>query len=207
MNESNFGRELADLVVPLSYGIKGSEQLGQYYTDLWNYKIDPPVPIASGRLRLMLILYQELHHRCLEAAMGRAVDVVTWVPSGRSRQGENPLRSMADLFGRRIVPVRYVGPIRMERSKGIHPEYYEFDHLGGQSVLVLEDAWVQGNNAQSVAVAAKRAGAEVTSVVILGRVVDANFGDNREWIQNRIAEVQWDPLVCPVTGSECPPHT
>ena len=44
--------------------------------------------------------------------------------------------------------------------------------VAGESVLVVDDTWVSGGSAQSVAVALKMAGAARVVVVVLGRHVD-----------------------------------
>jgi hypothetical protein len=44
--------------------------------------------------------------------------------------------------------------------------------VAGQGVLVIDDTWVSGGSAQSVAVALKLAGAARVAIVVLGRHVD-----------------------------------
>jgi adenine/guanine phosphoribosyltransferase-like PRPP-binding protein len=60
----------------------------------------------------------------------------------------------------------------MARGREIDPGWARVDdRVAGESVLVVDDTWVSGGSAQSVAVALKRAGAIRVAVVVLGRHV------------------------------------
>lgn len=202
-HRERFGADsLADLVVPLSYAVKGHSTLAQYYFDLHNYKATPVVKPARNRLLIMMLAFKDLHLACLERAVG-PVDVVTSVPSGRGRPGPHPLEVFYIVLLLPFVDAVHVGASRAGRAADADPDAVVFrDRLKGH-VLIIEDAWVKGNNAQSLAVAAKRAGAERVSIVALGRVLDMAWGPSAQFVDRNLVDARWSPLVCPVTGSSC----
>jgi hypothetical protein len=69
------------------------------------------------------------------------------------------------------------GPRAAARGREVSPGWLRLpgDEAGGvpgASVLVVDDTWVSGGTAQSVAVALKRAGAARVTIVVLGRHLD-----------------------------------
>ena len=75
--------------------------------------------------------------------------------------------------------------------------------LDGHHVLVLDDSWTTGSNAQSAALALRRAGASAVSVLVVGRWLSPRFGRTADFVAARLAG-GYDPYTCPVTGSRCP---
>lgn len=57
-----FGDELADIVVPLSYAVRDYQDLQQFYLDLHQYKSRRPSIVAQQRLKALLYLFR-LHHQ------------------------------------------------------------------------------------------------------------------------------------------------
>jgi adenine/guanine phosphoribosyltransferase-like PRPP-binding protein len=51
--------------------------------------------------------------------------------------------------------------------------------LDGEPVLLIDDTWTRGANAQSAAAALKAAGAGAVGVLVIGRHVHEDFGDNK----------------------------
>jgi orotate phosphoribosyltransferase len=93
------------------------------------------------------------------------------VPSGQGRLGAHPLvgmvRSCVDLPLVRLV----IAP-KAIHARGVNPGWVSVgDPVAGADVLVVDDTWVSGGSAQSVAAALKRAGARRVAVVVLGRFV------------------------------------
>jgi hypothetical protein len=94
------------------------------------------------------------------------------VPSGRGRPGAHPLvglvRSCVDLPLVRLA----IAP-EVIHSRGVNAGWVRVgDPVGGADVLVVDDTWVSGGSAQSVAAALKLAGAGRVAVVVLGRHVN-----------------------------------
>lgn len=110
-------------------------------------------------------------------------------------------------FPQNLVKTRAVfrGAPREGRAAGISPNDFDFivsptkDH-----VLILEDSWVSGSNAISLAIQAKRQGATHVSVLSLARYLAAEPVTN-EWLHTAAAKEPYDPLFCPVTRGSCPP--
>ena len=60
-----------------------------------------------------------------------------------------------------------------------HPGKYEpAGKLSGEAVLLLDDTWTTGANAQSAAAALRRAGAAAVAVVAIGRHINPEWGSN-----------------------------
>jgi hypothetical protein len=201
-----YGTELADLVVPLSYAVKGHPTLGQFYTDLWNYKSDRAPETARLRLSIMCLFFQQLHSGCVARRIGSPADFFASVPSGRNRPLPHPLEGLRAIVSgaSRVAVARYVAVTRGDRATGLDPEQFAFNEPLTGHVQIVEDTWVKGQNAQSVAVAAKRAGATAVSIVVLGRVLDNGWQQSTGWIADNLVDAQWTPDICPVTGGECP---
>lgn len=198
---SPYARDLADLVIPLSYAVKGA----QYYNDLWSYKRDIPGPAAVERLRIMITLFGAHHWDCLIEQLGE-VSLITSVPSGRGRS-PHPLEAVRALLGNRapIVNSTFVGQRRNdERASGLNPDDFDIPYRLGGHVLIVEDTWVRGNNAQALAVRAKLRGAKRVSILVLGRCLDPDRPSTKTWIDSQgLMSQQFDPMACPVG----PPQT
>jgi hypothetical protein len=164
------GRLLADAVVPVGYAVKGTQFAG----DLWRYKWNDD-HAAAGRLRTMLRAFLRDHARCVQHAAGMTgpPSRLAVVPSGQGRPGPHPLAGLVasclTLPQVRLSP----GPQPLARGREIDPGWARVDGgVAGERVLVVDDTWVSGSSAQSVAVALKRAGAVSVAIVVLGRHVD-----------------------------------
>jgi adenine/guanine phosphoribosyltransferase-like PRPP-binding protein len=75
--------------------------------------------------------------------------------------------------------------------------------LDGQHVLILDDVWTTGSNAQSAALAVRRAGAAAVSVLVVGRWLSPDRRGMADFIATRLHR-DYDPDICPVTGGDCP---
>lgn len=171
-----------DAVAPISY----SPALAQLHYVLAAYKRLDGRPGRQLSLQLAAVLWRFLsdHERCLAAAAGvRSFDMVATVPSGDGgRSQRHPLRWMVS---------EVVGPTRerhrqlLARSEIAVPAH-EFDQrkfhateqLGGRTVLLIDDTWTTGANAQSAAAALKAADSGPVAAVVIGRHI------NREWADN-----------------------
>ncbi len=161
---------LADAVVPISYAIRGTAFAG----DLWRYKSchASDAAVRTSLLALSLVFLRD-HGRCAWGAAGMPVpDRLAVVPSGYGRPGVHPLlRLVAPYLP--LPPVRLV--LRPGGQQGRELNISRFavgETVDGANVLMLDDTWVSGGNAQSAAVALKRAGAARVAVVVLGRHVN-----------------------------------
>ena len=162
---------LADAVTPIGYAVKGS----QLAEDLWRYKSGQPGgTAATERLTALLREFLDYHGDCAWASAGMPrPSRVAVVPSGQGRLGSHPLGRIVgacvDLPHVRMA----VGPESLSRGREASTRWLRVrDDVAGQDILVIDDTWVSGGSAQSVAVKLKQAGAVRVAVVVLGRHVD-----------------------------------
>ena len=171
-----------EAVVPVSYSV-AHEQLHHV---LANYKRLTGEVARRLTLQLAAVLWRflELHERCAAHAAGAdRFLVVTTVPSSDQMRDEpHPLRwIVSDLVG----PTRGRYERLLRRSiaevapRSFNPEKYVAQRrLHGDPVLLIDDTWTTGANAQSAAAALKSAGAGPLAAVVIGRHV------NRKWHEN-----------------------
>lgn len=171
-----------DVVAPISYSV-AHEQL---HHALASYKrlFGPAGRRLTIQLAAVLWRYLELHEACVARAAGvAAFPIVTTVPSGDpARDDAHPLREIVA----EIVSTTRDRHRRLLRRSALDvaartfaPDKYAAEQaLSGQAVLLIDDTWTTGANAQSAAAALKRAGADRVAAVVIGRHV------TREWHQN-----------------------
>jgi hypothetical protein len=188
------GRSL-DAMVPISYSI-GGEQL---HHALASYKRLTGAPARHFTLELAAVLWRYLvaHEPCLARAVGlSAFDLVTTVPSSeRGREEMHPLhRLVADC----VVPVRDRYERLLERSVAVAiphrftPDKYEARRqLADRSVLLIDDTWTTGANAQSAAAALKAAGAGTVAAVVIGRHVNRGWRHNDGQLRSLAQPFDW----------------
>jgi hypothetical protein len=171
-----------DAVAPISYSV-AREQL---HHALASYKRLSGGVARRIAVELAAVLWRYLagHEQCVaRASRTAAFELVTTVPSGGPVGDDgHPLRTIvAEL----VAPTRDRYERLVRRSNADLPPH-EFDRerylairpLAGESVLLIDDTWTTGANAQSAAAALKAAGAGPTAAVVIGRHL------NREWHQN-----------------------
>jgi hypothetical protein len=167
---------LANAVVPISYSTDGPDD--QHYHNLKIYKYPmAPNQRAQVRLAILYALFYEAHRICLERVAGGSFTHRATVPSTRQRPGRHPLLTIAD----------FVHPDLPGVSATVNDAYgnarvFEHDRFAipafrqpSPRVLLLEDLWVTGARAQSMAHALKIAGAGSVVVVTLGRQLKLGF--------------------------------
>jgi hypothetical protein len=168
------GELLADAVMPIGYAVRG----GPVAEDLRRYKSDrvaaAEAVAATVRLGEMLAAFLGQYGDSVWAAAGMrdGPTAVAVVPSGQGRLGPHPLVGVVrsclalPLVRLTIVPEEI-------HTRGVNPGWARVgDSVTGADVLVVDDTWVSGGSAQSVAVALKLAGARRVAVVVLGRHVN-----------------------------------
>jgi hypothetical protein len=165
---------LADAVVPVGYALRG----GPLAADLSQYKSDGVAAgerrAAAARLRAALAAFLADQGPSVWRAAGMTAGpaATAVVPSGQGRPGPHPLagivRSCVDLPLVRLA----VRPGEIH-ARGVNAGWVRVgDPVRGCDILVVDDTWVSGGSAQSVAAALKLAGARRVAVVVLGRHVN-----------------------------------
>lgn len=203
---SPYHDELADRVVPLTYAVKGHPDLSQFYSDMWTYKREPhPSDKALNRVASPVLAFSQYHLHCLERVSGHPITCVTIVPSGRGHSGERLLRIACSLTDKAVLIRSWnSAPPRDSRASGLNPDDIEFDQPLSGHVIVLEDTWVTGTNAQSVAIQAHWRGASYVSVIAIARMLDYSWAPAKQLIDSWSPDETWQVDVCPVTGGACP---
>jgi hypothetical protein len=187
-------------VVALSWAPMDS----QGYQDLWQYKESGATLDQLGRLRTMFALAFTRHSVCIARPDVARPLAVAHVPStSGTRAGEHPFAtyfvSMLDT-GVPRAGVRYVGPTGGTKNSRriLAPEHWEVEvpDPAISRVLVLDDTWVSGGHAHSVAAAFERSGV-AARVIVLGRALDPSRGDHGAYLRAHPAE-PFDSSICPV---------
>lgn len=202
---TEFGDELPELVVPLTYA--GST--GQSKHDVYKYKDVPPSSGAVRRLSILLGFFSGMHSGCIRRSTGDSINTVISVPSGQGRE-DHPLIKFRNLYfpaSMQTAEARFVGAVRPtgHRATSIEPDDFAVSRsLEGEHVLIFEDTWVKGQNANALAIRAKRDGASRVSVLSIARLLDPSFGPTGQWMATAASEIPYDPYFCPVTRGDCP---
>lgn len=177
------GRQVLDAVVPVSYSVAGE----QLHHALACYKrLSGQVARRLGvELAAVLWRFLDAHEPCLAdaASVVAAFDLVSTVPSGnRGRDEGHPLRK---IVGELVGPTRERYEQLLVRSelevepRTFHPDKYaSLRTLDAESVLLIDDTWTTGANAQSAAATLKASGAGAVAAVVIGRHI------NRGWHEN-----------------------
>ena len=194
------GQEVLDAMAPISYSV-AHEPL---HHALFGYKRLPDELARAFREELTVILRRYLgrHERCLAYAAGTSrFDLVTTVPSAdRHRDEHHPLPRIVTAA---LEPAHDRHQRLLCRSSFTTGErsydflkYLAVRPFDGESVLLIDDTWTTGANAQSAGAARKAAGAGRVAAVVIGRHV------NREWHGNdrRLAALtgRFDWARCPL---------
>jgi predicted amidophosphoribosyltransferase len=204
------GQQWLDAFVPISYSVSGA----QLHHALAAYKRLTGSVAERLTVELTAVLWRFLagHEPCLAAAAGVArFQLVTSVPSADpARTRRHPLERIVELLGatagRRAALLERSSAACRAHAFDLH-RFAARRRLAGESVLLIDDTWTTGANAQSAAAVLKRAGADRVAAVVIGRYV------NREWRRNNALlsrlETPFDWNRCPLCASaaegESPP--
>lgn len=181
----------------------------QTYRIVHDYKAPSAAVPVRQRFKAMLTLGIVGHSACLVRLLGDVPDAWAVVPSTR-RRGVHPLREIASavlggLPEILVAPTAQIVNAPESQRRALNTANFIVNVTGDppSTVLLIEDSWVQGGHAQSVAAALKSAGVRTVAIFCVARVLNPSFGVNPEFI--RSSERVFDPLACPWTlGGRCP---
>jgi phosphoribosylpyrophosphate synthetase len=194
---------VADLVAPLIYAIDTSESAAL----LREYKNHPVRWVRQRRCSMigeLLRLAMCSHHDCFGSVVGMPVSLRVVIPSLTFRPRLHPMTAIAQSLG--LVGDAMLLPALDARcDRVVSVDKFTVQPAGavvGRHVLVLDDVWTTGSNAQSAALTLRRAGAAAVSVLVIGRWLSSRNALSARFID----ELQhgYDSAVCPVTGGRCP---
>ncbi|MGW6599171.1 hypothetical protein [Streptomyces sp. NPDC055036] len=192
------GTGAADTVVPISLALKRE----QYANELWRYKNAQGPQQQYFRMGLAAVMWRFLaaHEACISASCAVPhFDTVTTVPS-TSGPSAHPLRDMtAEIVGptrARYRDLLTAAPEAATLGRAVAPARYTSAGLWGDNILLIDDTWTTGNHAQSASAALKAAGAGCVAIVVLGRHLNADYGDTASHVeQARLRRFSWDVCV------------
>ena len=201
-------RGLADVVVPIALAVK-REQLAH---ELWHYKydVDPSVR-ARLTMRLGAVLWRFLgqHEKHIAEAAGvPEFEIVTTVPGTREREGEHPLeRIVGTIVGQ--TKERYEPLLTLAQggapSHTLAADRYRATRVlrGDPAVLLIDDTWTTGGNAQSAALALRAAGASKVAVMVIGRHFDRGFRNCEGYYrQAKTVKFTWDSCCLELSAGD-----
>lgn len=200
------GEPIADRVASMVYAVESLHELDQMYKTMRGYKATPAIEAHVRIVSSLLALGLRGHAQC-DVRLSRA-QTYQWatVPSTKNLSVEHPLHHLVTSLDRGRGSEVVVTPRpRVSYGRSFSPEsFIASPVMPGGHVAVIDDSWVQGGHAQSVAAAVRRAGAGTVSIMTVARVLDPTFGPNPEFIRRRLIKSDFDPYICPWTGADCP---
>lgn len=191
---------LADAVAFLTYAVAG-QQSGYV---MRGYKAPRPLEEHRTVVALLLLLALSKHGQCPGALAGTAVTHWATVPSLPAKPGEHPLHAIVS----KIAPwpeIPLAGAASAPQPRALNPDHFRAHGqlLPGDNVLLVDDAWASGGHAQSAVLALRTVGAAHVSLLVVARWIKEEYGDNATLLRS-LADRDYDPEVCPWTGSNCP---
>jgi predicted amidophosphoribosyltransferase len=194
----------ADVVAPVIYAVSGERSAAL----LRDFK-DHPSQATRARDQQIVGALAEValtrHSACVEALVGRPISVRTTLPSLTFRPGVHPFTQLVRDLGMGVEDLLIPAPTAT-CQRVVRPDKFEVAEgaaIAGRHVLVLDDVWTTGSNAQSAALTLRRAGAVAVSVLVIGRWINPSYPPSARFLEGR-RSAGFDPDVCPVIDGECP---
>jgi predicted amidophosphoribosyltransferase len=204
------GGRFLDAMVPISYSVAGE----QLHHALASYKRLQGVIARRFMLGLAAVLWRHLasHERCLARASAvEGFTLVATVPSSsRKHDVAHPLNELVSMVG--VVRGRQERVLRRSEAPAAAHEFSprKYESLGdvsGQAVLLIDDTWTKGANAQSAAAALKAAGAETVAAVVIGRYVNRGWRQNDRRLRGLPRPFDWRSCALCAPGDNRARHT
>jgi adenine/guanine phosphoribosyltransferase-like PRPP-binding protein len=194
----------ADIVAPLIYTVTATPSAALLY----DYKNHPARSVRDScgeRVKELVVQGVTRHERCLGRVAGIPVSHRLVIPSLTHRPGQHPFAELVDSVTSRD-PAALTPRLDAWCDRAVNDKFavQPAIRLDGRHVLILDDVWTTGSNAQSAALAVRRAGAAAVSVLVVGRWLSPRRRLSAEFLSLRLTRA-YDPGICPVTGGQCPP--
>jgi predicted amidophosphoribosyltransferase len=200
------GGDSIDVIAPISYSVAGE----QLHHALAGYKRGSMRWMQTLTRQLAAVLWRHLamHEPCIARAAGVAsFPQVTIVPSGTPSR--NPPHPLEEIVAHLVEPTRtrYV-PLLRRTAHPVPAHSFSPDRfaatteLTGEPVLLIDDTWTTGANAQSAAATLKKAGAGPVAVVVIGRHLNRGWGENDRRLRALPTPFNWTRCVCCTSETE-----
>lgn len=204
---NSYGPGTADLVGSLVYGCRDMPS-GDVMHGYKSPQASSPEVFSVGMLTAA-----GLHHRrCASALIGIPSRHWAAVPSLRNVGSTHRFREILTALNEGQTEIKVVANESAARAtdgqrRALNPGYYDIvtPIPRGCHVTVIDDTWVSGGHAQSVAVALKHAGAAAVSILAIARWLDMDKPRTQRIYADHIRQRPYDPDICPWTGGGCPP--
>jgi hypothetical protein len=189
------------------YAIRPRHALDQTYKAMRGYKAPAPVAAHQELVGSLLALGLKGHADCDRRLSGLGSYQWAVVPSTRGTDREHPLHRLVMGLTRtpgNEVPVTAVTGAADYRR--LEPANYAVDGAAvrdGGHVLLIDDSWVQGAHAQSVAATLRQSGAGSVSILTVARVMKRTSG-RTPLHQGPAAARRLRPGTLPVDGRGLP---
>ena len=200
----DWGERLADVVAPVAYG----GQNPQSRVLLYGYK-EPAAALQGDERRdqisLLVRVAYSLHSGCIERRVGAPITAWTVVPSTSQRPGHVLAGLAEQMLGAKGRGVTRAAAAQPADPRTVGRGRYVLEdacRLAGKHVVVIDDTWVTGGRAQSLALSLRENGASNVSVLVLARWLNVEWLPTRRYLAAN-PHSDFDPTSCPVTGKRC----
>lgn len=201
---SVFPGEVANLVGAVTYA-RTSHQTGHI---MHGYKAPAPQQQHVTTVQLLVLDAVLNHLQCASKMIGRPVSCWTSIPSLSSGRLVHPLAGMVRPFVPLLLEASVVAAPDHRDERTVRPENFVVQNdLRGHHVLVVDDTWTSGAQAQSVAVATRRAGGAAVTILVMARWLDTNWPPTKAYMSSRKTRrpgPNFDVLQCPFALGPCP---
>lgn len=198
------GAPIADQVTPLAYGGHNaqSRQL------LFGYK-ESIAEIAGDNRRLLVALLiasaVQQHRPCMENLLGPITHYVV-IPSTSGRK-DHPLPDLVRKFlttRENLVEIS-AASTTAKAGRAVIPDKFTLntDDLTDKHVLVIDDTWTTGSNAQSISWTAKHAGARAVTALVVARWLEPTWHPTQQFLTTHTPLPPYDDRLCPVDRLTC----
>lgn len=175
----------------------------QAYRMMFGYKQELLRPQFEPVVRALLAVGLRAHFSC--AAKLAETDDSGWavVPSTK---GRSVLAELVRGLSRSPSAEVVAGLTGVTPNRTLNPESWAV--APGPTlpahVMVIDDSWVTGSSAQSLACSLKQAGVRQVSILNAARVLSPDWEPNKAFIKDVLPGLPYDWVVCPWTRGECP---
>lgn len=156
--------------------------------------------------QLLTVLSIARHWTCVEAIARSPVTHWATVPSLPAKPGQHALNAIVHGYIRGSrVEVPLTAAVQAAAPRSFDPTHFSSAPvMPGAHVLLVDDTWTTGGHLQSAAYALLDAGAAEVSALIIARWLDPTYQNTSAFIKAELGR-DFDPAICPWTGSACPP--
>ena len=186
---------LADTTAFVTYALQYRDKSSDMaLDDMYSYKNPGRTPARrhEAGARIAALLYSTLHTLESRRRIGGPFTVVTFVPSSAGAGSS----ALSEVIARALAKIDRAPTVdsTLDLTAGKERVKHQFDvdrftvtepaRVHGARVLLVEDTWVSGANAQSAAAALHAAGASWVTVLTVARLLDER-SENGEYLRNR----------------------